>query len=49
MFLIYIIFTQDGTPIDLTPSLTTDGVVFQYFDTSSAEKEVLYHFYLRMK
>ena len=31
---------QDGTPIDLTPELTLEGVVFAYTDTSSSEVEV---------
>ena len=31
---------QDGTPIDLKPSLSLSGVDFEYLDTSSTEKEV---------
>ena len=34
-------FLQDGTPIDLEPTLTFDGVVFSYLDTSTSEIEVL--------
>ena len=34
---------QDGTPIDLRPELTENGVVFQYLDTSSSEIQVSLH------
>lgn len=31
---------QDGTPLDLNPKLTMDGVVFSFLDTSSSETQV---------
>ena len=37
---------QDGTPINLIPQLTPEGVVFSYFDTSTKETEVNYHRYV---
>jgi hypothetical protein len=36
----FIFISQDGTPIDLNAELTTNGIIFTYLDTSTAENEV---------